>query len=223
MTELIKISTDQNGNQTISAKDLYEFLGLDPINYARWAKKYITGNELAREGEDWVFFQKEENPLGGRPTKDFALTLDFAKRLAMMARSVEGERIRNYFLECERKAKQETSLLEIEKLKLVVATFDARLKLLEKPGAEPKKKETKQPQSSNVERAMILVEKHLTSGGPHGQFMTTAEVADYLRRLDGPVGSISCIGRALRALGHFKYQKRFSENRRWGYWLTTIS
>lgn len=35
---------------------------------------------------------------------DFVLSLDFAKKLAMLARTDKGEAVRNYFLECERKA-----------------------------------------------------------------------------------------------------------------------
>jgi hypothetical protein len=47
----------------------------------------------------------------GNETQDFALTLDFAKRLAMMAKTEKGESVRLYFLACEKKAKELTKPL----------------------------------------------------------------------------------------------------------------
>jgi len=44
----------------------------------------------------------------GRPSKDFILSIDFAKKLSMLARTEKGEQIRNYFIEVE---KQSNSLV----------------------------------------------------------------------------------------------------------------
>lgn len=41
---------------------------------------------------------------GGRPTKDFALSIDFAKKLSMMARTEKGETARLYFIQKEKEA-----------------------------------------------------------------------------------------------------------------------
>ena len=46
--------------------------------------------------------------------KDFILTLDFAKMLAMQTRSEAGHKIRLYFLHCEKIAKQKTELIQTE-------------------------------------------------------------------------------------------------------------
>ena len=45
---------------------------------------------------------------------DFILTLDFAKKLAMMTRTAQGESVRRYFLHCEKIAKQKTELIQTE-------------------------------------------------------------------------------------------------------------
>lgn len=45
---------------------------------------------------------------------DFILTLDFAKKLAMMTRTTQGESVRRYFLHCEKVAKQKTELIQTE-------------------------------------------------------------------------------------------------------------
>ena len=43
-----------------------------------------------------------KNPIGGRPVKDYILTLGVAKELAMVENNLMGRKIRNYFIDCER-------------------------------------------------------------------------------------------------------------------------
>ena len=102
--ELIKITSTNDGKQLVSAKQLYKSLGLANQHYAKWYEKNLTSNDFAIEYEDYT-----ELPQSGR-SKDFAITLDFAKRISMMARTEKGEAIRKYFIECETIAKD---LLEI--------------------------------------------------------------------------------------------------------------
>ena len=83
MSELIKITEDVAGNKIVSARELYQKLGYDLSQWSRWYKKNIVNNNFAIENEDWVGFDIKSN---GNDTKDFALRLDFAKRLSMMAK-----------------------------------------------------------------------------------------------------------------------------------------
>ena len=99
--ELIKI-TENNGSNVVSARELYEFLGLNKAVWSRWYQKNIIGNEFAIENED---YQTLNMMLNGNETKDFALSIDFAKRISMMARTDKGEIARNYFIDCEKAAK----------------------------------------------------------------------------------------------------------------------
>jgi phage anti-repressor protein len=48
-----------------------------------------------------VFGHMTKNPLGGRPTEQIKLTVNCAKKMAMMARTVKGDEVREYFLRCE--------------------------------------------------------------------------------------------------------------------------
>lgn len=100
MQELIQVTTGGQGQPVVAARELYEFLGLNKAAFARWAKKNIENNTFAREGEDWEGFN---TMLSGNEVKDYALTLDFAKRLSMLARTEKGEQARRYFLDCEKK------------------------------------------------------------------------------------------------------------------------
>jgi anti-repressor protein len=98
MQELIKI-TEKKGKKAVSARELYRFLYEDNGHYARWANASIAGNMFAVNGEDFEGFAIVAN---GNETIDYALTIDFAKRLSMMARSEKGEQARSYFLQCEK-------------------------------------------------------------------------------------------------------------------------
>lgn len=100
---LLPIHGIDRGKATISARALYEFLGLNKSRWSKWYKSNIQDNPYMKEGEDW-------NPLvlgsnaNGSSNMDFEITLDFGKRISMMAKTEKGELARNYFLECERKA-----------------------------------------------------------------------------------------------------------------------
>ena len=101
----IALGVDENGMTT--ARKLYEFLELNPAHYSRWCKINILENEFAEENVDfWVFALDGENPLGGRPTKDFKLTAHFAKKLSMKGNSTRAEEAREYFTRVEEKIKQ---------------------------------------------------------------------------------------------------------------------
>ena len=106
MEELIKI-TEYNGKKAVSARELYEKLGFASQHWASWYKKNITSNPFAVQNEDFV-----QLPLSGR-TQDYALSIDFAKRLSMMARTKTGEQIRNYFIEVEKRVNRPLSQAEL--------------------------------------------------------------------------------------------------------------
>lgn len=119
MGDLIRI-TDANGKQLVSARELYKNLGLASQHYAKWYEKNLISNDFAIKNEDYT-----ELPQSGR-SKDFALTIDFAKRISMMAKTEKGEAIRKYFIECENIAKE---IQEINKPKLPTNLKEAYLAL----------------------------------------------------------------------------------------------
>jgi anti-repressor protein len=127
--ELIKI-TEQNGQRVVSARELYEALGLDLKNWSRWAKKNITENQFAIQNEDWIggFFIMKN----GNEVQDFAITLDFAKRLSMLARTEKGEHVRSYFIECEKKALGQSVKIPTPKelAQLLIAAEEEKERLL---------------------------------------------------------------------------------------------
>lgn len=101
MNELIKI-TETNGKNAVSARELYEKLGYDLSQWPRWYKKNITNNKFAMEDVDYQTLRLNVDK--GRPSSDFALSIDFAKKLSMLARTEAGEKIRQYFVDVEKRS-----------------------------------------------------------------------------------------------------------------------
>lgn len=104
--QLLNIQQHKDLVQAVDAKELYERLGLESTQWARWSKQNIQDNPFALEGTDYGVYDLMTNTRGGRPTTNYALSIDFAKKLAMQVRTEKGEQVRNYFLECERIAQQ---------------------------------------------------------------------------------------------------------------------
>ncbi|WP_413154851.1 antA/AntB antirepressor family protein [Bartonella sp. cb54] len=105
MNTLIPISKQTLGQetvQTVNARKLHAFLEVK-TNFKDWIIRRIQDYKF-QEGYDFCSFLSESS--GGRPSKDYALTLSMAKELAMVERNEKGRQARQYFIECERRAKQ---------------------------------------------------------------------------------------------------------------------
>ena len=101
----IALGIDENGMTT--AKKLYDFLELNPGNYARWCKSNILENPFAEEGNDYYSScMKSEGK--GNFADDFKLTAHFAKKLSMTQKNQKGEAARDYFTKVEDGAKEMT-------------------------------------------------------------------------------------------------------------------
>jgi phage anti-repressor protein len=70
-----------------------------------------------KEGD---LFRKVEEKTAGRSIQRFWLTVDCFKSMAMMAQTEQGDKVREYFLECERIAKQIASTEKVFTLEMAV-------------------------------------------------------------------------------------------------------
>lgn len=95
--------------QAVDARELHAFLGVRKA-FTNWMKAQITRARLVAnrdfllQGGEEVYAQKGKNPFGGRPLVEYWLTLDAAKHIAMMTGTEKGFQVREYFIECERRA-----------------------------------------------------------------------------------------------------------------------
>ena len=91
----------QNGSPSVNARDLHTFLEIGK-RFTTWMEERIEQYEFA-EGKDFLPILGEST--GGRPNKEFLLTLEMAKELSMVERNEQGKLARKYFIECEKELK----------------------------------------------------------------------------------------------------------------------
>jgi len=133
MTQLIKV-TEENGEQLVSARELYEFLEVKS-KFADWFKNRVSKYGF-EENQDYVSISKNlEN--GGREI-DYVLKLDIAKELSMVEGNEKGSQARKYFIACEKKLKSLnplSMLLSLDKEQLALTTLELTKQIQE---AKPK-------------------------------------------------------------------------------------
>lgn len=100
---LLPISNN-NGSQAVNARDLHAFLGIGR-DFTNWMKDQIERCDLTENQDYEVFAQNGENSKGGRPSKEYALSIGAAKEISMMSQSEKGKTARRYFIACEEKLK----------------------------------------------------------------------------------------------------------------------
>lgn len=98
---LVPLTETEDGEQAVLGRDLWAFLEVKD-NYSNW---FIDMQKYGfTSGQDFTGISLKT---GGRPRKDHVLTLDMAKELSMIQRTEKGKQARQYFIECEKRAKSQ--------------------------------------------------------------------------------------------------------------------
>ena len=123
--ELIPL-TENDGVQAVMGRDLHQFVeSKEP--YTRWIARHIEKYGFIA-GQD--FMTKMSESSGGRPSENHVLTMDMAKELSMVQNNERGRQARQYFIECERKAKRAPAeLTRLELLQIAMESEKERLAL----------------------------------------------------------------------------------------------
>ncbi|HCM1957584.1 TPA: antA/AntB antirepressor family protein [Salmonella enterica subsp. houtenae serovar 43:z4,z23:-] len=112
--QLIPVFSGTISNETAllcNARDLHTFLEVGK-RFATWITERISEYQFIENQDFLIISQNREKISRGRPAKDYHLTLDTAKELAMVERNEKGRQIRRYFIECEKKLRQDTAKTE---------------------------------------------------------------------------------------------------------------
>jgi phage anti-repressor protein len=110
MKELIKVTRHQ-GKKVVSARELYERLEVK-TRFDTWFIRRVQEYGF-QEDKDFCSILGEST--GGRPSKDFAISIGMAKELGMLEGSENGSKIRKYFIEIEESAQPDfTPIMALE-------------------------------------------------------------------------------------------------------------
>lgn len=114
-TQLIPIVSGRINGQpalTVDARELHAALDVGK-DFSNWIKDRIQQYGFQEKQDFEVFADFGENLKGGRPAKEYRLTLDMAKELAMVERTDKGRMVRRYFIECERLARSQQANADV--------------------------------------------------------------------------------------------------------------
>ena len=120
---------------TVSARHLHTFLEVGK-HFRTWIQDRIAAFGFV-EGQDYVIFENEFRPdlgetSGGRPAKEYYLSIDMAKELSMVERNEKGKQARRYFIECEKRMMENTSAPMTREQLLARAVLESQEVIAEK-------------------------------------------------------------------------------------------
>ena len=122
--ELIKVQTNQEGEQRVSARELYKELGVK-TRFSLWVDQNF---KMFVEGVDFtsVVTTTVVNNGAIRQLDDFSLTTDMAKNVAMMSKTAKSQEIRDYFIAVE---KEHKALMADPRIQMAMGLKSAQLML----------------------------------------------------------------------------------------------
>lgn len=157
MQEMVKIFQYKIGDEeinSVNARELHKILK-SKQQFANWIQNRLK-DTMADENIDYiimemptngvfdkvvknsteieeVFNNSIKNPLGGRPAKEYIITLDLAKEFSMLEKNAKGKEIRQYFIQFERAARREFENFckEIKRLTTEISNLREKIQILE--------------------------------------------------------------------------------------------
>lgn len=105
-TELIKIVTNKQGQNCVSARELHGGLGVTE-RFQHWFDKKVEKYGFVCD-EDFTSVKKFTVVNNGakKVLQDYVITIDMAKELCMLQNNDLGKKFRKYFIECEKKLQE---------------------------------------------------------------------------------------------------------------------
>ena len=103
--ELVPVYATSTGKKVVYGTDLHKVLG-PKSNYREWANRRFKDID-AVENED--FEGVEISTPSGQSKKEHIIKLDIAKEMAMLERNVKGKQVRRYFIEVEKRYKEQVA------------------------------------------------------------------------------------------------------------------
>lgn len=128
MDELVPVQKQKDGSVVVSGRDLHDFLDVK-TKYADWFKRMSEYG--FDENVDFAVFlknEKDDTAFGGsRKITDHVMTLDMAKEISMIQRTERGKQARQYFIEVEKRYKNQQPQLPTSPTEMLKLAIDSTL------------------------------------------------------------------------------------------------
>ncbi len=104
--ELVPVYVTSTGEKVVNGRELYSVLK-SRQDFSTWVKKRLLDCD-AVENEDYDRFHKKMEA-NNATMIDYIIKLDTAKEMAMLERNEKGKEVRRYFIQVEKKYKEQAS------------------------------------------------------------------------------------------------------------------
>ena len=123
MTNIITITKNEIGNaelNSVNARDIHNYLQVNS-KFADWIKRAISKYDF-KENIDYVCFLKNEKAGNNAISREYIVTMDMAKELAMLENNPKGKETRKYFINCEKELQKSSPYAALQE----IATFQKK-------------------------------------------------------------------------------------------------
>jgi phage anti-repressor protein len=118
MKDLIPINTDDNGIQTVNARDIHRYVE-SKQDFSTWVKNRIEKAGFI-EGQDFVkVHRKMELSATGQTIIEYHTSLDMGKELGMLEQNDKGREIRQFFIEADKERQRQALTIASLKTELI--------------------------------------------------------------------------------------------------------
>ncbi len=131
--ELIPIYETSKGEKVVFARELHKAV-LTSTRFNDWIQRNMLNIGFVEDKDFYSFMSKTS----GRPSQDFVLTLDTAKHIAMIQRNEIGMKIRQKFIDLEKRVQQQapgTAAEMLLKQAELMVQYEKRINNLESKAA----------------------------------------------------------------------------------------
>lgn len=130
--ELIPVYKNEEGQKLINARELHEWLGVGK-DFTSWIKDRINQYGFIENADYTSFTEIGEREIGATRRSVYVITLDMAKELSMVERTLKGKEARQYFIKCEEKLKEGSTkqLSPMDQLRLQYQVLEMQDKRIE--------------------------------------------------------------------------------------------
>lgn len=145
--DLVPVYETDKGIKIVYGKDLHKSLEVK-TDFSTWVKRRLSECD-AEENEDFDLLPKIEEQVSGiKHTIEYVIKLDTAKEMAMLERNDKGKQVRKYFIDVEKRHKQNivdrTQLSPQMQMFYAIADGQAKMELEQKRLSEEQKKQGEQ-------------------------------------------------------------------------------